>query len=198
MEDETTKILSSLATTPDAWLIKSIHLFDCADNIFERSSGLYRETYQRIVANKDTSCIKDATSYLQVGLLLAGYGFETIMKYAYIKENIESIQINILDKKILPNILVNTKSHDLIEFSKHINYLPKLNLRHFLKILSEHIKWAGRYPIPKKSSEFENATDTLYWYEGHVNTYYDLRNDIFTFLGLDYDQLLNFGIGLSS
>jgi hypothetical protein len=194
--ETTTEFLASLTTSPDAWLIKSIHLFDSAEMIFDKSTKLYRDTYSRYLANLESDSIEDATNYLQIGLLLAGYGFETLMKYEYIRKNIDDVRNKILSASKLPGEIISN-NHNLIEISKKIRYLPPPYLENFLKKLSVHSLWAGRYPVPKSSRKFDDSISSLIWFEGDVDKYYELRDDIFSFLNLDYDLLKNLKKGLS-
>lgn len=199
MEETTTEYIANVASTPDAWLIHSIHLFSSAEMIFEKSKNRYdleikmMSSAQRLDA-KDNS-IEDSFDYLRVGLLLSGYGFEMLLKYAYIKENKNSFHSTIIASNKLPK---EFKTHNLEELAKLIQYEFHPRYIRFFNKLSVHIIWAGRYPTPTNSAEFDKSLYFLTWSQADIDDYYGAKDHLFTHLKLDYDRLKTLGVGLTS
>ena len=127
-------------------------------------------------------------------LLLFGYGFESILKFAFIKSKSYKVKESILANKKIP---IELKTHDLVKLSKLISFKINLEEKLFLQKLTVHIIWAGRYPIPLSSKQFDEAVNSLIWSQTDIDKYFTLRDKIFASSNLDYDKLKNLGIGLS-
>jgi hypothetical protein len=196
--ETTTEHIAKMAASPNTWLIKAVHLFCSAEMILDKSSMLYHEEIRRISSESgletEKKGIEDAFGYLRVGLLIAGYGFETLMKYGYIKQNRELMYSTIIETGQIPHIL---KTHDLLKLSKLISLPIHLELALFLKKLSDHSIWAGRYPVPLNSSQFDDSLLSLSWSQGDVEDYYAAREAIFHHFQLNYARLKMLGVGLT-
>jgi hypothetical protein len=195
----TTDHIASLASEPDNWLLRAVHLLSSAELIFSQSSKRYNEQIKRLTdsgaTNTADSSIEDSTEYLRVGLLLAGYGFESLLKYGYVKRNQKSVYSTILAENRIPDVL---KTHSLLDLADLIQLPMQQEVVPFLKKLSDHSVWAGRYPVPLTSRQFDESLFSLRWGQNDVEIYYQTRNLLFSFFGLDYNLLRHRGVGLTS
>ncbi|MEW6061026.1 MAG: hypothetical protein AB1600_03695, partial [Bacteroidota bacterium] len=157
MKEETSKEqIAKIASFPDNWLVRAVHLFSSAEIIFNKSLDRYHKQIRNIVSesNVEDKSIEDSMEYLRVGFLLAGFGFETLFKYCYIKQKQEYVRTTILKSGKIPHEM---KTHDLIALA-NLALLPIDSLNtYFLKKLSDHSIWAGRYPVSLNSKQFDNS-----------------------------------------
>lgn len=195
----TTDHIASLASEPDNWLLRAVHLLSSAELIFSQSSKRYNEQIKRLTdsgaTNTADSSIEDSTEYLRVGLLLAGYGFESLLKYGYVKRNQKSVYSTILAENRIPDVL---KTHSLLDLADLIQLPMQQEVVPFLKKLSDHSVWAGRYPVPLTSRQLDESLFSLRWGQNDVEIYYQTRNLLFSFFGLDYNLLRHRGVGGST
>lgn len=172
------------------WLINAVHLCSSAELIFEKSTELHS------IENNSThrvpnDSVEYSSSYLKIGLLLASYAFESLLKSLYIAKNKDNLYSGILKNGEFPGSLRN---HTLLELINK-NDLPIINgHREFLKKLSNHAIWIGRYPVPLNTKQLNDSTHSLTWSQADINSYYPCRDYIFNLLDLDYDKLKNLGI----
>ena len=194
-EETTTEHIANIASTPDNWLKRSVHLLSSAEIIFEKCLQRYYAQTRNMVSQSsvEDKSIEDSMEYLRVGFLLAGYGFEILFKYLYVKQKQEYVYSTILKSG---NIPTEMRTHNLLDLAK-LSMLPlnKINT-YYLKKLSDHSSWAGRYPVSLNANQFDKSLYSLMWSAADVDTYYDTREEIFELVHLDYSRLKHLGIGL--
>lgn len=86
-EESTNEHIAKIGSEPENWLEKAVHLFSSADLIFNKVSSINHEEPFQISINEGRIIGSDPFEYLRIGLLLGAYGFEALMKFAYIKQN---------------------------------------------------------------------------------------------------------------
>lgn len=198
MKEETIKeLLAKFNSCPDNWLVSAVHLFSSAELIFDRSSDRYHEQMRSMYSqtNGEDKSIEDSTEYLRIGLLLAGFGFETLFKFCYVKRKQEYVYEEILKSGKIPGEM---DTHNLIDLSELIMLSVSSDSKIFLEKLSEHSTWAGRYPSQKNARQFNKFSLPNIWSVVDVDTYYKTQKEVFTLIQLDYFQLKKFGVGLTN
>ncbi|HCV42296.1 MAG TPA: hypothetical protein DGH68_02340 [Bacteroidetes bacterium] len=199
MEAESTKeFIAKVAANPNAWLLNALKLFASAELLHGKSTQeYYQEIDQLLSRNKEvtTTDALNAFDYLKVSLLLAGYGFESMLKFGYVKANQESMQAMILQNGRIPEEL---KDHNLVRLAQKVSYPLTATRRVFFEKLTTHSTWAGRYPIPVDEKRFDKSLLSLHWTLGDIEDYYSERDHLFEFFQLDFDLVKNLRVGLTS
>jgi hypothetical protein len=172
-------------TSPDAWLAKSVTLRRSANALWNdffwstlesgEAGGKASET------NEDTNWEK-AMGFLSVAKMLYGMAIEAALKGHLIRVSPGATKLELVADGSGKVVEVEVKQlgvsmgqgHDLVRLAENAKAFVPGNipgfsdwnidtLRDVLRDLTEHIIWAGRYPVPRRSgSQFLPAAETPY------------------------------------
>jgi hypothetical protein len=89
---------------------------------------------------------------MKSSMLLLGLAFENLIKGVYVAKNSEIVN----GEKVNRSSWNSHGGHGIVDFAQAQVQL-EADERELLTRLQEHILWAGRYPVPNKSSDFYSS-----------------------------------------
>lgn len=112
----------------EEWYARARALYAAAKAVWERGDQLHDQS------------LRDRMALEAVAFMLAGMSLECLLKAVIVGEVPESNQ-----KIELPRTL---KTHNLLSLAKDAGIAVSDDEEHCLRILTDHVVWAGRYPAP--------------------------------------------------
>ncbi len=128
------------AKSPVVWYLWSERLFRAGEIIF----NLCKDDLNKLFKEGFDSSHKNL-NLVGVDMLLFGYAIENCLKAVVIKENPEVVESN--------KIKWGQDGHDLLKFAEKIRLSKLEEYKEILHRLTQYIRWAGRYPIPKNKED---------------------------------------------
>ncbi len=134
---------------PESWLLEGRFLQQAAEVLWSASDQDYREFISRSEQVQRTSPgggsveTKDLKNLevFRVYMLVAGLAIENMIKAIIVKNDPSLIERDKLDGKL--------DSHDLPGLFREAKVRMSPDEESYLKLLSGHVVWAGRYPVSK-------------------------------------------------
>jgi len=184
---ENREFYAEVISDPSAWLSSALQLLKSAEFLQEKIDPMWREYIDRIFGQKPPSTERLGSAHYQmVQLMLAGFGFENLLKFGYVRKNSERIQREALSSKPFPQEL---NTHDLWELSKLIGFSPSPPVERFLRKLTIHSRWTGRYPIPLDPQSFTKSIEYLSWSQSDSDDLVLAIEELCSHLGINYYTL---------
>ena len=174
-------------SNPQLWLVTALQLLKSAEVLQEKITPMWQEYIDQLFDRKPPSRrVLVSAHYQMVQLMLAGFGFENLLKYGYIKDHQDEMLQDALNGKVFPKRL---NTHDLIKLSNLVGYTPTPVVERFLRKLTAHARWSGRYPTPTDPNILTETVEYLSWSQGDWEIYYTAIEEVSSHLGINYHTL---------
>lgn len=144
------------ALKPNSWALQAELLRRAAEILW---SAFYQD-YQRFLGRakeaRPGSSINTSDLgnmyILRIYLLIAGYAIENLLKGLIVKNKLMSSTPSYPpppNRRLPKNLPSDLRSHDLVKLFKQAELQFKSDEeKDYLDMLTKHIEWAGRYPLP--------------------------------------------------
>jgi len=152
-----------VVTDPNEWTSKARALRNSASVLFE----LFETAFARMEEEGFSQPEEDeALEFLRTAQMLYGLVVENALKATLIRQHPEKIRLEVetngrgeAERAVLRFDKIG--GHDLVGLAKASDvfaesgsfYKPHKDLKAVLRMLSERVRWSGRYPTPSKSGE---------------------------------------------
>jgi len=146
-EDFYAKKFEKLLLDPEQWVLKAHQLLDAA--------GLFETKIHETWDDWRNGTQKYDDRFLSIYLMLSSYAIEDLLKAVIIKKQRNELANTKNVNTKLPFML---KKHDLYELAKQAGLRDfALGNEEYLKKLTRHVEWYGRYPTPTKSKDLNTS-----------------------------------------